>query len=190
MEAGPPSMRRWWLIGLGLTAAWVAFLAFFGPETGAGGLEVPSLEPPARPAITGYDWPVRDLDDRPADFAQFRGRPVLLNLWATWCGPCVEEMPALARLAADPRIKAAGAVVVCVSTDESPDALRRFVKDKPWAMTILRATSLPPEFATDGIPATFLIAPDGRIAAAQVGSAKWDDPSVAAFLEKLASPKP
>ncbi len=189
MEAARPPIRTWFFVALALTLAWVTYLALFGPSPEAGGLEPPGLAPLDRPIRTEYAWPLRDLDDKPADFARFRGRPVLLNLWATWCGPCLEEMPAIANLAADPRIKAAGVAVVCVSTDESPEALRRYVAGKPWEMTILRATSLPREFATKGIPATFLIAPDGRVVAAQVGSAKWDHPSVVAFLEKLAPPK-
>ena len=57
-------------------------------------------------------------------------------------------------------------------------------------MTFLRAENLPAVFATDGIPATFVIAPDGRIAAAQVGSQQWDDPKIVAFLEKVANVAP
>ena len=62
------------------------------------------------------------------------------------------------------------------------------MRDKKWPMTVLRATELPDVFLTDGIPATFLIAPDGRIAASEVGAARWDDPSVVEFLERLAAP--
>ena len=96
------------------------------------------------------------------------------------------ELPAIATLAANPRLK--DVAFVCVSTDESPEVLRRFVRDKKWPMTVLRSTELPDVFLTDGIPATFLIAPDGRIAASEVGAARWDDPSVVEFLERLASP--
>lgn len=80
--------------------------------------------------------------------------------------------------------------MVCVSTDESPEVLRRYVAGKPWPMTILRATGLTSAFLTDGIPATFILAPDGRIAAAETGAARWDDPSVVAFLTRLATPAP
>jgi hypothetical protein len=53
-------------------------------------------------------------------------------------------------------------------------------------MQFFRAEGIPPVFATDGIPATFIIAPDGTIAAKQIGSSRWDSPEVIAFLEKLA----
>lgn len=185
MEPSPIRSRRPYLIAAGVAVAWVVFLAFYGPRIGPGGLEPPSLEGTGIPASADFSWALRDLDDRPADLARFRGKPLVLNVWATWCPPCREEMPALANLAADPRLKAIGASVVCVSTDESAETLRRYVQGKPWGMTILRATSMPPVFTTEGIPATFVIGPDGRVAAAQIGSARWDDPSVLAFLEKL-----
>ena len=56
-------------------------------------------------------------------------------------------------------------------------------------MTILRAERMPAVFSTEGIPATFLIGPDGRIAASRVGAADWNEPGVVSFLEKLASPQ-
>jgi thiol-disulfide isomerase/thioredoxin len=180
--------RKWLAIGLAAALAWAAFLSTSSKMIGVGGLRPPALEGSAHPRPADFGWTLLDLDDKPVDLAHFRGRPILLNLWATWCGPCLQEMPSIARLAADPRIKDKGVVVLCVSIDDSAQTLRRFVKDKDWGMTILRATSAPPAFQTEGIPATFLIAPDGRIVASEIGSARWDDPSVVEFLEKLAKP--
>jgi hypothetical protein len=57
-------------------------------------------------------------------------------------------------------------------------------------MTFFLSRTMPPVFMTDGIPATFIIAPDGRIAASQVGASEWDSPEVVALLEKLASETP
>jgi hypothetical protein len=93
------------------------------------------------------------------------------------------ELPAIGRLAANPEL--AQVAFVCVATDESADVVKRFLLDKSLPMTFLRAESLPPVFTTEGIPATFLIAPDGRIAAAEMGAAAWDDPSVVELLKKL-----
>jgi thiol-disulfide isomerase/thioredoxin len=183
IESPKLGTRKWLAIGLGAVLAWMAFLATRGQREG----DAPVLEGTGLVAPADFHWSLRDLNDSPVDFGEFRGRPILLNIWATWCPPCVEEMPTLARLAANPQIKEKNVAVVCVSQDESGETLRRFVEGKGWGMTILRATSTPIVFQTDGIPATFVIAPDGRIVASQLGSAQWDHPSVVAFLEKLAA---
>jgi thiol-disulfide isomerase/thioredoxin len=126
-----------------------------------------------------------DLDGQPVDFGRFKGKAVFLNIWATWCGPCVQELPSIARLAGNPTLK--DVAFVCVSTDDSAEPVKKFLKGKGWPMTVLRATDCPAVFRTEGIPATFLIGPDGRIAASEVGSAEWDDPKVMDLLKKLAS---
>ena len=180
----PTRSLRPFLIAAGLCLAWVAFLAFFGPSDPTG-MSPPQLLPSAFTTPADFTWPLLDLDDKPTDLARFKGRPMVLNVWATWCPPCRAEMPALAGLAADPKFKAIGGTVVCVSVDESSGTIRQFLQGKDWGMTMLRATSTPPAFATNGIPATFLIAPDGQVVANQIGSAKWDDPSVVEFLERF-----
>jgi len=135
-----------------------------------------------------FDWSLVDLDDRTVPFSRFKGKPVFLNIWATWCGPCVGEMPSIARLAQDPRLRGKDIEFVCVSTDESSGVVRRFLEGRDWSMTFLRADKLPPVFATEAIPATFVIAADGRIAASEVGAVDWHEPRIVSFLEKLAVP--
>ena len=182
------NLFRYAPIVLGLAVIWVAYQAFFGPQSGSiNGLTPPSLQGTGMKEPADFNWKLTDLDDKPVDFAEFKGRPILLNLWATWCPPCRAEMPALAALADNPRIKGKGIAVICVSTDESSATLRQFMDKKPWAMTMLRATALPAVFMTEGIPATFLIAPDGKIVVSELGAARWDDPSVVSFLENLAT---
>lgn len=178
----PPKPDRTWLyVGIAFAAFWAVYLAWFNPLSRPGG---PDLTRPARSQPADYSWRLVDLDGNPVPFARYRGRAVFLNVWATWCPPCVREMPSIAALAANPKLK--DVAFVCASTDESADTVKRFLAGKNWPMTVLRAPELPPVFTTDGIPATFLIAPDGRIAAAEVGSSDWNDPKVVAFLENLA----
>jgi thiol-disulfide isomerase/thioredoxin len=177
----PRADRSWLIIALVFILFWVVYLGFFGPRQ-RGSLEGTGLDRPAE-----YDWSAEDLRGQPAPFSDFKGKTVFLNIWATWCGPCVTEMPSIARLAENPSIKGKNIQFVCVSVDEDIDSVRRFVEDKKWPMTILHARSLPRVFMTDGIPATFIIAPDGRIVAAQVGSSDWDDPQVVQLLEKTAA---
>ena len=182
-----PGLSRWIPIALGLAFVWVAYFALFGPRSGSvAGLSPPRLGDSGPPTPADFSWPLRDLDDKPVDFAQFQGRPILLNIWATWCPPCRAEMPAIAALAANPHIREKGVAVVCVATDETAEAVRGYLAGKDWKMTMLRATAIPPVFLTEGIPATFVIAPDGKIVAAELGAARWDDPSVVDFLTKLA----
>jgi hypothetical protein len=96
-------------------------------------------------------------------------------------------MPSIARLAQDPRLKGKSIEFVCVSVDNSSDVVRQFLAARPeWTMTVLRADKIAPVFSTDGIPATFLIAADGRIAANVIGGAEWDEAHVVEFLDKLA----
>jgi thiol-disulfide isomerase/thioredoxin len=179
------SNRTWLAIGAVLILFWVGFLALFGP-----GLPEPSLEGSGTGEPASYDWPLRDLNGQPATLASFKGKPVFLNLWSTSCPPCIREMPSIARLAEDPRLRGKGIAFVCVATDPSLESVKAFLEGRPWKMTFFLADSAPPVFLTDGIPATFIIAPDGRIVASQEGPAEWDNPEAVELLERLAGEMP
>jgi thiol-disulfide isomerase/thioredoxin len=178
--------RKWLAVGLALVIAWAIFASSTRRLFKLDELAPPTLETSGAPRPADFGWTLLDLDDKPVDFAAFRGKTILLNLWATWCGPCLKEMPSIAKLAASEDFKGRDIAFICVSTDESTATVRKFMEGKDWKMTIFRATSIPLAYQSEGIPATFLIGPDGRIAAAELGSAQWDDPSVVYFLQKLA----
>ena len=184
-EPSPKPDRTWLMVALAFVVLWTLYLVLLGPKRPAVTLENSGMSQPA-----AFDWQARDLKDQPVSFSRFKGKPVFLNIWATWCGPCVQEMPSIARLAEDPRLKGKGIEFVCVSVDDSTDSVRLFLEGRSWSMTFLRAEGLPAVFSTQGIPATFIIAADGRIAASQVGSDNWDSPQVVELLEKLAAPPP
>jgi thiol-disulfide isomerase/thioredoxin len=166
---------------LGFLAFWFAYLTFFPPKPSAT-LENSGMSEPAR-----FDWTVLDLNDRPVEFSRFKGKPVFLNFWATWCGPCVHEMPSIDSLARDPRLAGKSIAFVCISVDDDAETVRQYVKSKNFGMTFLRVKDgkIPPVFYSEGIPATFLIAPDARIASVQVGAKDWHEPQVIEFMEKL-----
>src|ERR1035441_3847986 len=94
----PKPPRTLLYAALAFLAFWFAYLTFFGPRRPAR-LENSGMSQPAE-----YDWSVVDLDDGPVSFAKFKGKVIFLNFWATWCGPCVREMPSIDRLARDPRL--------------------------------------------------------------------------------------
>jgi thiol-disulfide isomerase/thioredoxin len=137
-----------------------------------------------------FDWSPLDLLDHPVPFSKFKGKMLFLNIWATWCPPCVAEMPSIARLANDPRLRGKNIEFVCISTDESAAVVRSYLEGKNWPMTFLRTDKLPSAYYAEGIPATFLITADGRIAASQVGAMDWSQSAVAAFIAKLAESPP
>ncbi len=181
-EPSPRKADRTWLyVGLAFLLAWGGYLALFAPVSRR------PLVAPGAYGMAEYHWRLLDLDDKSVEFSRFKGKKIFLNLWATWCGPCVGEMPSIARLAGDPKVK--DVAFVCVSTDDSAEPVKKFLAGKNWSMTFLRATDLPSVFQTDGIPATFLIAPDGRIVGAEVGSADWNDPGVVKTLQAIGSTK-
>ena len=181
----PRPDRSWLIIALVFLGFWVVYLTFFAPRNRRP-LEGSGIDLPA-----DYNWKLEDLSEQPVPFSRFKGKTVFLNIWATWCPPCVREMPSIARLAGNPRLKGKNIEFVCVSTDDSTDKVVRFVRDKNWPMTVLRAESLPPVFLTEAIPATYIITPGGRIVAAEVGANDWDRTEVVAFLEKAATkPEP
>ena len=170
--------RTWLYVGLVFLAFWFVYLRFYNPLRHGG-----SMLGGSNLGAADFSWKVQDLEGRPVDFSNYQGRTIFLNVWATWCGPCVKEMPSIARLAADPKLK--GISFVCVSIDDSAETVKGFLKGKDWPMTILHSRAVPKVFETEGIPATFIIGPDGKIAASEVGSADWDTPEVVEFLTKL-----
>jgi thiol-disulfide isomerase/thioredoxin len=117
------------------------------------------------------------LDGRRVDLKSLRGKTVIVNFWATWCGPCREEMPSLAALA---RAEGAGVVVLAVNVGESRPKVQQFLTAQSLDLDVLLDAH--GEAAADWriavYPSSFVIAPDGRIQAYIAGALDWSDPAV------------
>jgi len=119
----------------------------------------------------------------------FRGRVVLLNIWATWCGPCRKEMPSLDRVQKQlggPRFE-----VVALSIDKSSDPVRDFYKQyaiKSLGLYVDPSGEVTTTLATIGVPTTLLVDGDGRELWRHVGPAEWDSaPFIDSIRKQLAS---
>jgi thiol-disulfide isomerase/thioredoxin len=127
-----------------------------------------------------------DRDDAPLTLADFHGRMVLLNLWATWCVPCRKEMPALDRLQA--KLGGSGFTVLPLSIDHrGRDVVARFYRELGLkSLSIYVDTSANVTYAVNavGMPTTLLIDAQGRELGRVVGPAEWDG---AAMLSRLMS---
>ena len=127
-----------------------------------------------------------DATGRPRSLADFRGKLVLLNLWATWCAPCREEMPALDRLQAQlggPRFE-----VVALSVDQQGVGVARKFFDevgvKSLTLYIDPTAQAAFKLGAVGLPSTLLVDPVGREIGRHIGTAKWDSPEVVADLRR------
>jgi len=123
---------------------------------------------------------------RPASLADYRGKVVLLNVWATWCQPCRIEMPSMERL----HRKLAGNdfAVVAVSVDEADSAaVSQFTRELGLSFDILhdRAGAIQRLYQTTGVPESFVIERDGIIVKKVIGPAEWDGPANETLIRKL-----
>ena len=119
--------------------------------------------------------------------ADYKGKVVLLNVWATWCGPCRTEMPSIEALhqALGPK----GLHVVAISIDDpgQADAIRKFVADYKLTFEILHdsARAVQGAYQTTGVPETFIIAADGTIRKKFIGEANWNSAPNRALITQL-----
>lgn len=145
---------------------------------------------PADPAqrkdlgATDYRWSLKTLDGEEISFSQFRGKAIFLNVWATWCGPCVEEMPDIQALYES--IKGDTVSFVLLSEEEL-EPVKEFVAEHGLAVPIYIATGpLPDIFESRGIPATFIVDPQDRIMHRRIGAAGWNNDTCRTYLRNLA----
>ena len=122
--------------------------------------------PPATPAPA---LRLTALDGGTLDLAAYRGRPVLLNFWATWCGPCVREFPLLRRTL--DRRRGDGLVVVGVLVNDSASGARRFVREHggTWPVGVDRGAKAAAAFKAVGLPETVFVRRDGTLATRVLG---------------------
>ena len=180
-------MSAWRLLVIVIVGAIVAAVAFAvyllsglndAPPSKLGGIENFIAAREVLPAPT-----TQFLDENGArlNLERFRGKVVVLNLWATWCTPCVAEMPMLDRL--QQQLEGVGVVVVALSIDAGgPNAVHAFYKEHDikhlgvYVDPSMRAQS---DFKVIGLPTTILIDREGRDRGRIVGPAEWDDAKAA-----------
>lgn len=135
---------------------------------------------------------IRDADSRPAGLDTLKGKPVLLNLWASWCMPCVAELPALDRL--KPALEAKGVALVALSLDRGGKltVVNTFARLGIKTLDIRTDENRVAAEKLDApaLPVTLLIDAQGREIARFIGAAEWDGPPAARLLDALAAGKP
>ncbi|WP_420582954.1 TlpA family protein disulfide reductase [Reichenbachiella sp.] len=128
-----------------------------------------------------YNFKLLDEQGQVIDFNQFKGQTVFLNFWATWCPPCIAEMPDIHDLYK--KMQDENVVFVLISRDDNFDKAKNFIERKSFSFPIYQEASVMPKvFESQSIPATFVISPEGKIIATRTGMAKYDTEEFRALL--------
>jgi len=189
--SGAPLSRkaRAWLGAIGaliLVAAVMAVVQQATRSRDATHLRPPRLTMHAEPRpLPPID--MRDADGKPMALERFRGKAVLLNIWATWCGPCRVEMPSLDRLQA--RLGGPGFEVVALSTDVGGvKAVREFYDSLAithLAIYVESEGNVLTALGSPGLPTTLVLDAQGREVARALGGADWEAPEVEKLIRSL-----
>ena len=135
----------------------------------------------AAPDFTVPTWGQGDFT-----LSDHKGKIIVLDFWATWCPPCIAEMPSIDKLAAT-LPEEADVVFLMVSLDDNPADARRFMErkgfDLPFHFLRMRDRGT---YSISQIPTTYVISPDGRVVYERTGLARYDTPRFRRFLEGLA----
>lgn len=188
--------------GIGLTILVIVFGAYFlvrqvsqdvGAISGMSGIfPKPIFPTSSQKSVYGqvdYTWTFQTLEGTEVELSQFKDQVVFLNLWATWCGPCVAEMPDIQRLYDSVRNEGVAFLLI---SDENGDTVCNFVENEGYSFPVYLSQNkifsdddFPDLFKTRGIPTTYIIDTDGWVIFRHVGSSKFDDESSRSFFRSL-----
>jgi thiol-disulfide isomerase/thioredoxin len=148
-------------------------LALFSPSV---------IEEENRTTLLDYNWSLIDEDGNQYNLNEARGKVVLINFWATWCPPCIAEMPSMEKLYRDYKNE----VVFLFVSDETREVISKFkYKNKYDFIVYSSITKQPDIFETGSIPRTYILDKKGNIAIDKSGAADWNSKSVRKLLDTL-----
>jgi cytochrome c biogenesis protein CcmG, thiol:disulfide interchange protein DsbE len=178
--------RQWWIVGLvlGLVVVLVGM-----------GWAVRDRFLPVEVGSTAPDFVARDLEGNPVRLADLRGEVVLLNIWATWCPPCREEMPSMQRLHEE--FRGRGFHVVAVSIDapmgrrdrggREGGNVRAFAREMglTFPLWLDPAGDIQRVYRSTGVPESFVIDRQGRVVKKVLGATEWDSAANRDLIARL-----
>lgn len=142
---------------------------------------VPLHNPVAMPKVRLFT-----KDGEEVDLNKYHGKVLILNLWASWCMPCIQEIPALAKM--QKKLEGSNVMIMGVNLEQTTNQVLKFLEKKKYEgfQTWLDPTmSVPSALPISGIPTNLILNGNGEIIAMVAGYAQWDAPEVAKFLKEL-----
>ncbi|HAS44998.1 MAG TPA: thioredoxin [Microscillaceae bacterium] len=136
-----------------------------------------------------YNFQLKTLEGKLVSFEEFKGKTVFMNLWATWCPPCIAEMPDIHELYKE--VNSDKVKFVMISLDENPQKAAKFIQRKGYTFPVyIVSGNLPRVYASRSIPTTFVISPQGKIAIKRKGIASYNTRKFKKSLYQIANPPP
>ncbi len=135
-----------------------------------------------RKSLDTYEWELESLEGSRVNLNQSRGKVIVINIWATWCPPCLAELPSLQHL-----YKLYGDQVDFYFVSQEPkEVLSRFLWKNGYQIPVYRIRQKMPEsIETSSLPTTYVISKDGEIIMDETGAAKWDSERVIELMDTL-----
>lgn len=157
----------------GVATAMLLLVALLFPPVNDVRAEQTLTELPA--GVLAPDFELMDTEGKLHRLSDYRGRPVIINFWTTWCPPCREEIPSMNR--AWHILEQEGIAMLAINMGEDEDTIFIFTADYPaeFPMLMDRSGEVIAEWPVKGLPTTYVVAPDGTIAYRAIGSREWDD---------------
>ena len=135
----------------------------------------------------GADFLLQDLQGNTVKFSSLQNKVIFLNVWATWCPPCIAEMPGIQSLYNKVKMNEDIAFVLLSVDENGLNKVKKFVAKKGYTFPVfLPAGNFPAEFESQSIPTTFILDKTGKIVSRHEGMAHYDTPEVKEYLENLA----
>lgn len=142
---------------------------------------------PVKKIVQAYNFDLQNIDEENKKLSEYRGKVVLLNFWATWCPPCIREMPSMERL--HQQVDAANFNVIAVNQMESMDDVFAFTGqlevDPTFEILFDTSSKVSQQYAVRGLPTTYLIDKKGNIRYRAVGGREFDHPEVVKIINQL-----
>ena len=143
---------------------------------------VESVEDQQKLSDSDFQWQLMDYNGNIESLSENKGELILINYWATWCPPCIAEMPSFQNLYND----YGGKMKFIFLTTDDKETVDAFMQKKDFSFPIyFQIKNAPPKLHTSSLPTTFLIDQNGNIVIDEVGASDWNSDSMRATLDKL-----
>jgi thiol-disulfide isomerase/thioredoxin len=135
-----------------------------------------------------FAFTIKDLKGTKVSFDQYKGKVVFINLWATWCGPCKAEMPAIQNLYNKMKDDSVTFIMLSLDKDQALSKVEAYVQKNDYTFPVFMPSGyLAEQLQVPSIPTTFIISKEGKIVMKEVGTRNYDTKKMLDFLRKEAA---